>query len=147
MLRYVLGYISVLRAFVKPLKDQSIKNDRPCLTVGAPGRIRTCDPKIRNLVLYPAELRALVGILMPAILTGSFFRSLSGCLLLRRARGFRGDDEEFVAAVRCSVFCVFKGRFKALSDEGFAPAEKALRRVVTVTVLADEGLQFALGRE
>ena len=26
---------------------------------GAPGRIRTCDPKIRNLVLYPAELRAL----------------------------------------------------------------------------------------
>ena len=25
---------------------------------GAPGRIRTCDPEIRNLVLYPAELRA-----------------------------------------------------------------------------------------
>ena len=26
--------------------------------VGAPGRIRTCGPQIRNLVLYPAELRA-----------------------------------------------------------------------------------------
>ena len=26
--------------------------------IGAPGRIRTCDPQIRNLVLYPAELRA-----------------------------------------------------------------------------------------
>lgn len=25
---------------------------------GDPGRIRTCDPQIRNLVLYPAELRA-----------------------------------------------------------------------------------------
>ena len=24
---------------------------------GVPGRIRTCGPKIRNLVLYPAELR------------------------------------------------------------------------------------------
>ena len=27
---------------------------------GAPGRIRTSDPQIRSLVLYPAELRALV---------------------------------------------------------------------------------------
>jgi hypothetical protein len=25
---------------------------------GAPGRIRTCDPRIRNPVLYPTELRA-----------------------------------------------------------------------------------------
>ena len=25
---------------------------------GAPGRTRTCDPKLRRLVLYPAELRA-----------------------------------------------------------------------------------------
>ena len=25
---------------------------------GAPGRIRTCDPKLRRLVLYPSELRA-----------------------------------------------------------------------------------------
>ncbi len=28
---------------------------------GAPERIRTSDPQIRSLVLYPAELRALVG--------------------------------------------------------------------------------------
>ena len=26
---------------------------------GAPGKIRTCGPQIRNLVLYPTELRAL----------------------------------------------------------------------------------------
>ena len=26
--------------------------------IGAPGRIRTCDPRIRNPVLYPTELRA-----------------------------------------------------------------------------------------
>jgi len=25
---------------------------------GAPGRIRTCGPKLRRLVLYPTELRA-----------------------------------------------------------------------------------------
>ncbi len=25
--------------------------------IGVPDRIRTCDPQIRNLVLYPAELR------------------------------------------------------------------------------------------
>jgi hypothetical protein len=28
------------------------------VTAGAPGRIRTCDLKIRSLLLYPAELRA-----------------------------------------------------------------------------------------
>ena len=27
--------------------------------IGDPGRTRTCDPQIRNLVLYPAELRGL----------------------------------------------------------------------------------------
>ena len=26
--------------------------------IGAPDRIRTCDPKLRRLVLYPTELRA-----------------------------------------------------------------------------------------
>jgi hypothetical protein len=26
---------------------------------GDPGRIRTCDPQIRNLMLYPTELRGL----------------------------------------------------------------------------------------
>lgn len=26
---------------------------------GAPGRIRTCNPRIRNPMLYPVELRAL----------------------------------------------------------------------------------------
>ena len=27
---------------------------------GVPDRIRTCDPQIRNLMLYPAELRGLL---------------------------------------------------------------------------------------
>jgi hypothetical protein len=27
--------------------------------LGAPGRIRTCDPRIRSPLLYPAELQAL----------------------------------------------------------------------------------------
>src|SRR5690606_25950662 len=32
---------------------------RPCpFVTGAPGRIRTSDPQVRSLVLYPAELRA-----------------------------------------------------------------------------------------
>ena|SRR5687767_7867805 len=30
----------------------------PVLLDGAPGRIRTSDPQVRSLVLYPAELRA-----------------------------------------------------------------------------------------
>ena len=29
------------------------------VSFGAPDRIRTCGPQIRNLVLYPTELRAL----------------------------------------------------------------------------------------
>jgi hypothetical protein len=28
-------------------------------SIGDPDRIRTCDPQIRNLVLYPTELRDL----------------------------------------------------------------------------------------
>ena len=40
------------------LPDHSSCSDVYCIT-GAPGRIRTSDPQIRSLVLYPAELRAL----------------------------------------------------------------------------------------
>lgn len=37
---------------------QSVPKPQPAdFRVGVPGRIRTCDPEIRNLVLYPAELR------------------------------------------------------------------------------------------
>jgi hypothetical protein len=35
---------------------------------GAPGEIRTPDPQIRSLVLYPAELRALYP---PALASGA----------------------------------------------------------------------------
>ena len=33
---------------------------------GDPGRIRTCDPRFRKPVLYPAELRSHASGLMPA---------------------------------------------------------------------------------
>ena len=33
-------------------------NVATCREIGAPGRIRTCDLKIRSLLLYPTELRA-----------------------------------------------------------------------------------------
>ncbi len=35
-----------------------LKEEGTPLNNGAPGRIRTCDTQIRNLVLYPTELRA-----------------------------------------------------------------------------------------
>jgi hypothetical protein len=34
---------------------------QPLVFSGAPGTIRTCDPQIRSLMLYPAELRARKG--------------------------------------------------------------------------------------
>jgi hypothetical protein len=42
------GFVSGLTAPLGPL------------VFGAPDRIRTCGPQIRNLVLYPTELRALL---------------------------------------------------------------------------------------
>ena len=38
---------------------QAADDDSVETVIGAPGRIRTCDLKIRSLLLYPAELRAL----------------------------------------------------------------------------------------
>ena len=38
------------------VRDAILLRKRPKLR-GAPGRIRTSDPQIRSLVLYPAELR------------------------------------------------------------------------------------------
>jgi hypothetical protein len=39
----------------KPLQIIELQGFVCC--VGDPDRIRTCDPQIRNLLLYPAELR------------------------------------------------------------------------------------------
>jgi hypothetical protein len=49
--------------FVLPIKEPGITADVAiCLTyeelISAPGRIRTCDPRIRSPLLCPAELRA-----------------------------------------------------------------------------------------
>ena len=43
---------------------------------GAPGTIRTSDPQIRSLMLYPAELRARIG---EARLVGFFLKVQARC--------------------------------------------------------------------
>ena len=48
--------IVALRVTVHPKRRSSAKLLRK---IGAPGAIRTPDPQIRSLMLYPAELRAL----------------------------------------------------------------------------------------
>ena len=42
-----------------PDKSSPKKRTKPLILLGDPGRIRTCDPQLRRLVLYPAELRGL----------------------------------------------------------------------------------------
>ena len=40
-------------------RPRGLRRSRPLAGIpGAPGRIRTCDPRIRSPTLYPAELRA-----------------------------------------------------------------------------------------
>lgn len=43
---------------------KGVQRRRPNLLIvnGAPGTTRTCDPLIRSQVLYPAELRVLIGL-------------------------------------------------------------------------------------
>jgi hypothetical protein len=57
---------------------------------GAPGRIRTSDPQIRSLVLYPAELRALVttreGSPQKSPAVGDSYRLCSGLARLHSVR-------------------------------------------------------------
>src|SRR3954447_23887017 len=42
----------------RPKRDKKFVSMRKVLSAGAPEEIRTPDPQIRSLVLYPAELRA-----------------------------------------------------------------------------------------
>ena len=61
-------------------KDAEIKG-YILLINGAPGRIRTCDLRIRSPLLYPAELQALfclyMGLLKPFnLVTGEKFKLL-----------------------------------------------------------------------
>src|SRR5215510_6493409 len=42
----------------KPVKSGDVLHGELLLSAGAPEEIRTPDPQIRSLVLYPAELRA-----------------------------------------------------------------------------------------
>ena len=61
---------------------------------GAPEEIRTPDPQIRSLVLYPAELRAHLG---GANLLGRAAKGKNNHLLLRQG----GDNLQFPAKYRC----------------------------------------------
>src|ERR1700692_1835774 len=45
---------------------------------GAPGTIRTSDPQIRSLVLYPAELRARFSLFISGLTAGLLSQSNSG---------------------------------------------------------------------
>ena len=47
-----------------PWKNVAPKSPNLRRNAGAPDRIRTCDPQIRNLVLYPTELRAQAWIML-----------------------------------------------------------------------------------
>ena len=44
----------------KPLRNNGLRRSRGSGKIGAPGTIRTSDPQIRSLMLYPAELRARI---------------------------------------------------------------------------------------
>ena len=71
-MHYDLGYIDLEQRTLQPIDNPFGPRVSPmswvhCVTYvsgmdpfkdGVPGRIRTCDPKLRRLVLYPAELRA-----------------------------------------------------------------------------------------
>ncbi len=52
----------------------------PARKAGAPGRIRTCDLRIRSPLLYPAELRARGGV------SGRFYNSAGGAASILDAR-------------------------------------------------------------
>jgi hypothetical protein len=51
---------------------------------GAPDTIRTCDPQIRSLVLYPAELRALNGLVYSIVKEKDNLRKSSQIVLTTR---------------------------------------------------------------
>src|SRR5438445_383004 len=80
------------------------------VVVGAPGRSRTCDPRIRSPMLYPTELQAHQGVsvhhlrarwprassglqLAESHLTGSLFRQILGRIV--RSRTKEKPDETY----------------------------------------------------
>src|SRR5450755_4511749 len=70
---------------------------------GAPGEIRTPDPQIRSLVLYPAELRAR------GFLIDDQTRDVNSRLLAKNWRLRSLDHGPALAACRCN------GRFRRLN--------------------------------
>ena len=51
-------HATVARALEPGCKNKKANPEAGFLVDGAPGEIRTPDPQVRSLVLYPAELRA-----------------------------------------------------------------------------------------
>ena len=66
---------------------------------GAPEEIRTPDPQIRSLVLYPAELRARfslrLGLNSPSASENVFGRSRKSALATRSGRDWQGPETLF----------------------------------------------------
>ena len=86
--------------------------------IGAPGRIRTHDPQIRSLVLYPAELPVLKA--KAACARGRRRRS-NGALVMRAAqkcKGFYGAAaEDQPARSREQTLLIKEPRYR--SEDGF----------------------------
>jgi hypothetical protein len=49
---------SIVRPIATASEAQSLQRLAAARRAGAPGRTRTCDPRLRRPVLYPTELRA-----------------------------------------------------------------------------------------
>src|SRR4051794_9254479 len=69
------------------------RRSRTAAKAGDPDRIRTCGPQIRNLVLYPAELR---GLRRPRVWLKRLPRSILSPRIGHRKRK-RRDRDSFVA--------------------------------------------------
>ena len=90
---------------------------------GAPGAIRTPDPQIRSLMLYPAELRVRVG---DALLGGGsdgrnpFFRYFSANFTLRQLSRQRMATRLLAQPVNHRQFCGSVEQ-NALKNDAFFP--------------------------
>ena len=60
----IVGSKDILQAAIAGKQTEN-GNVRGFYANGAPGTIRTSDPQIRSLMLYPAELRARVSLAVP----------------------------------------------------------------------------------
>ena len=78
-----------------------MRRGRSIFEFGAPGAIRTPGPKIRSLVLYPAELRAHAMTLLRHKIKGLTGQPYKPLIFMARSERFELPTYGFV--VRCSI--------------------------------------------